>query len=212
MIKTLQKRAKKPQNAQKPRMALNGFLQVHRFTVDEYHDMIDAGIFAKNNRVEFLNGWVVDKMPQNPPHRTSVTRLDRWLGKLLSEVDWTVLVQGPVTLAKSEPEPDIAIARGPDTLFELRHPGPLDIAQIIEVSDSSLLYDREEKGPTYAAAGIPHYWIVNLVDGCVECYSRPQAGRRPAYRTVKTFTKNDLLLLVLDGKKYGELAVSQLMS
>ena len=62
------------------------------------------------------------------------------------------------------------------------------------------------------AAKIPHYWIVNLIDGCVECYSRPQSGRRPEYRRVETFTKNDLLLLVLDGKKYGELAVSQLMS
>jgi hypothetical protein len=214
MIQALQKKVKtqKAQNAQEPRAALNGFLQMHRFTVDEYHHMIDAGIFSKNQRVEFLDGWVVDKMPQNPPHRTSVTRLDRWLGRLLSEVDWTMHVQGPVTLATSEPEPDLAIARGPDTLYEFRHPGPLDVVQVIEVSDSSLLYDREEKGPIYAAAKIPHYWIVNLIDGCVECYSKPQSGRRPAYRTVKTFTKNDLLLLVLDGKKYGELAVGKLMS
>jgi hypothetical protein len=213
MTQTLQKKkTPKPQNAQMPRTALDGFLQMHRFTVDEYHDMINAGIFTKNQRVEFLDGWVVDKMPQNPPHMTSVSRLDRWLGRLLPEAAWTVHAQGPVTLSTSEPEPDITIARCPDTLYELRHPGPPDIAQVIEVSDSSLLYDREEKGPIYAAAKIPHYWIVNLIGGCVECYSRPQSGRRPAYRTVKTYTKNDLLLLVLDGKKYGELAVSKLMS
>lgn len=209
MIKTLQKKTRKPQ---KPPTALNGFVQMHRFTVDEYHHMIDAGIFARNHRVEFLDGWVVDKMPQNPPHTRSVSRINLWLLDLLPKADWTLRMQFPVTLAISEPEPDIAIARGPNTLFDLRHPGPQDIAQIIEVSDSSLLYDREEKGPIYAAAKIPHYWIVNLIDGCVECYSRPQAGRRPAYRTVKTYTKNDLLLLVLDGKKYGELAVSELMS
>jgi hypothetical protein len=205
MIKILQK----PQQASK---YVNGVPQVHRFTVETYHRMIDAGILTTNDRIELLDGRIVDKMPINPPHRTSVSRLDRWLTGILSDADWTLSSQSPVTLSESEPEPDISIARGPDTVYELRHPGPLDVVQIIEVSDSSLLYDREEKGPIYAAAKIPHYWIVNLIDGCVECYSKPQTGRRPAYRTVKTFTKNDLLLLVLDGKKYGELAVSKLMS
>jgi Uma2 family endonuclease len=174
--------------------------------------MIDTGILTTNDRIELLDGRIVDKMPHNPPHANSVTCLHDWLGPLLSRVDWTLRGQLPVTLEFSVPEPDITIARGPRTLYAQRHPGSLDIAQVIEVSDSSLIFDREEKGSIYAAAKIPHYWIVNLIDGCVECYSRPQAGRRPAYRTVKMYTKNDLLLLVLDGKKYGELAVSELMS
>jgi Uma2 family endonuclease len=212
MTQTLQKKAKKPKSAQKPHAAVNGFVQVHRFTVEEYHHMIDAGILTTNHKVELLDGRIVDKMPQNPPHSTSLTCLYDWLGTLLSRADWTLRVQLPATLTKSEPEPDIAIARGPRTLYQFRHPGPLDIVQVIEVSDSSLIADREEKGLIYAAAKIPHYWIVNLIGGCVECCSRPQSGRRPAYRSVETFTKNDLLLLVLDGKKYGELAVSQLMS
>jgi len=83
--------------------------------------------------------------------------------------------------------------------------------QLIEVAESSLISDREEKGPIYAAVGIPHYWIVNLVDGCVECYSRPQAGRSPSYRSVKTLSDAEVLTLVLNGKKHGELPVKQLL-
>ncbi len=195
-----------------PAAQRNGSIQIHRFSVDEYHEMIEKGFLAEDQPVELVDGWIVDKMPQNPPHSTAVRRLDRWLARLLAEEDWTLCVQCPVTLTTSEPEPDIAIARGPDSLYLHRHPGPSDILQAIEVAKSSLTFDREEKGPIYAAARIPHYWIVNLVDGSVECYSRPHAGRNPGYRTVKTLCRGDVLTLVLDGKKYGELAVTQLLS
>jgi Uma2 family endonuclease len=195
-----------------PAAQANGSIQIHRFSVDEYHEMIDKGFLAEDVPVELLDGWIVDKMPQDPPHSTAVRRLDRWLSRLLDENDWTLCVQCPVTLATSEPEPDIAIARGPDSLYLNRHPGPSDILQAIEVAKSSLTVDREEKMPIYAAARIPHYWIVNLVDGCVECYSRPQAGRNPAYRSTKVLTRRNVLTLVLDGKKYGTLSIDQLMS
>ena len=115
---------------------------IHRFTVADYHRMIDAGILTPNSKVELLEGWIVEKMPQNPPHITSITRVLRWLNKVLSEDDWTVRGQGPVTLEKSEPEPDIAVARGPDSRYEKRHPAPGDIGLIIESADSSVLDDR----------------------------------------------------------------------
>jgi Putative restriction endonuclease len=192
--------------------AVNGFFRMHRFTVDQYHEMINAGILTKYHKVELLDGWIVDKMPQNPPHPTTVSRLNRWLARILPEIDWVLRIQCAITLATSEPEPDVVVARGPDTRYAGRHPGPRDIALAIEVADSTLAFDRDEKGPLYAAERIPQFWLVNLVDRCVECYSRPQSGRRPTYRTIKTLAGNDLLSLVLDGTNFGELAIKQLLS
>src|SRR3954447_11323324 len=113
--------------------AVNGTLQFHRFSVAEYHQMIDAGILTTNHKVELLDGWIVDKMTQNPPHVTVVTRLTRWLASILPEDEWTLRVQGPITLSTSEPEPDVVLARGPDSSYEKRHPGPKDVALLIEV-------------------------------------------------------------------------------
>lgn len=194
-----------------PAAQRNGSIQIHRFSVDEYHEMIEKGFLSEDQKVELLDGWIVDKMPQDPPHATAITLLEQWLGPLLPKQDWTVRAQLPITLATSEPEPDINIARGPAFFYRHRHPGSVDILQLIEVADSSLISDREDKGPIYAAAGIPHFWIVNLVDGSVECYSRPQAGRNPSYRSVKTLSGDDVLTLLLNGKKYGELPVKQLL-
>lgn len=196
----------------KPLRVPNGDLRMHQFSVDEYHRMIDAGILTAQHQVELLNGWIVDKMPQIPPHPTTVARMHRWLVCLLPTADWVVRSQSPVTLATSEPEPDIAIARGPDTRYEARHPGPPDLRCLMEVADTSLFYDRDEKGPVYAAARIPQYWLINLSDRCVEVYRRPQAGRHPGYRTVKVYTIADVITLELDGEKYGEIAVKQLVS
>jgi Uma2 family endonuclease len=197
---------------QPPPRSVNGELRMHQFTVDEYHRMIEAGILTTAHKVELRKGWIVDKMPPNPPHPTVVARMHRWLVSVLPAENWVVRSQSPLTFATSEPEPDIAIAPGPDTLYETRHPGPRDIRCLMEVAESSLLYDREEKGPIYAAARIPQYWLFNLIDRCVEVFSRPQAGRRPAYRAVKIYTIEDVLALELDGKPFGEIDVKQLLS
>ena len=83
----------------------------------------------------------------------------RWLSKILPEEDWTVRGQGPITLQDSEPEPDLVVARGPDSRYEKRHPGPGDIVLVIEVADSSLLEDRRNKGSLlcHASAKIPEF-------------------------------------------------------
>jgi Uma2 family endonuclease len=197
---------------QSPRPRLNGDRRVHQFTVDEYHRMIAAGILTGAHRVELLNGWIVDKMPQKPPHPAVVSRMHRWLVRVLPDPDWVVRSQSAVTLAASEPEPDLAIARGPDSRYELRHPGPRDLRCVMEVAESALVFDREEKGPIYAAARIPQYWVINLVDRCVEVFTRPYAGRNARYRDVKIYTIEDVLGLELDGKQYGELTFKNLLS
>jgi hypothetical protein len=189
----------------------NGALPLHRFTVADYHRMIDAGILTTNDKVELLGGWIVDKMSQNPPHRNSVSRLNRWFGRALPEEDWYLAVQAPITLVDSEPEPDLIIARGPDSRYEKRHPGPGDIVLVVEVADSSLL-DRRHKLPLYAAAKIPEFWLVNLQSKRVEIYTDPQSGPSSFYRTRVELSAADVIPLLLDGKSYGELKVKHLLS
>src|ERR1700686_5428340 len=84
---------------------------IRQFSVAEYHKMIESGVFASNNQVELLEGWIVNKMPQNPPHVSSISRVVRRIARILPD-DWTMNVQGPITLSDSEPEPDITLARG----------------------------------------------------------------------------------------------------
>src|SRR5690349_5855689 len=119
----------------------NDPLWLRRFSVEEYHRMIETGILTTNDRVELLEGWIVNKMPQNPPHRGSVSRLNRWLGRVLPD-NWSLSCQGPITLSDSEPEPDITIARGEEGTYDARHPEPADIGILMEVGDSSILADR----------------------------------------------------------------------
>src|SRR5947208_3198173 len=88
-------------------------LWLRQFSVAEYHKMIDSGILGPDDRVELLEGWIFKKMPQNPPHSTSIVRATRGLARILP-VDWSLRIQLPITLSESEPEPDITVARGED--------------------------------------------------------------------------------------------------
>jgi hypothetical protein len=209
MMQTLAK--KKRTDTAKPQIA-NGSASFHRFSVSDYHRMIDAGILTPDHKVELLKGWIVDKIPQNPPHITTVTRAYRWLSKALPEEGWTVRCQGPITLSDSEPEPDIVVARGPDSRYEKRHPGPGDIVLVIEAGDSSVLEDRRKKGPLYAAAKIPQFWLVDLQAKHVEVYTNPQGGRDPLFRNMVLLSSADAIPLILDDKHFGELKVKHLLS
>jgi Uma2 family endonuclease len=181
----------------------------YRFTVDQYHRMIDAGVFG-DIRCELLEGLVVKKVTQNPPHGSAVTRLYRRLARLLSEA-WTLRAQCPISVPGSEPEPDIAVARGPEERYDARHPAARDVTLVVEVADSSLDQDRGEKQRIYAAARIPVYWIVNLVEGQIEVYTLPRAGRSPAYRNRQDFRPGEQVPVVLAGKEVCRLRVRELL-
>jgi Uma2 family endonuclease len=183
---------------------------LHRFTVEQYHRLIDNGVLTTEDRVELLEGWIVDKMPHNPPHDGTVSRINRRILRLLPE-NWLLRVQAAITLAVSEPEPDLAVVRGPEDVYFERHPGPRDIALLIEVADSSLLEDRRDKGLIYARARIPVYWIVNLRDSCIEVYTQPTAGRAPRYRRQHDFRRGESVPLILDGKEVAQIAVKELL-
>jgi Uma2 family endonuclease len=147
----------------------------HRFSVDEYERMIEHGILTENDRVELIRGEIIEKMAIGDPHAASVKRLNRLLGATLAGRT-LISIQDPIRLIDSEPEPDVALLLPQADFYLSGKPRPADILLLIEVSDSSLEYDRQVKLPMYAEAGISEFWIVNFEDDCLEVYRQPTAA------------------------------------
>ncbi|MEH1968050.1 Uma2 family endonuclease [Nostoc sp.] len=144
-----------------------------RFTIAEYHRLAELGFFEENDRVELIKGEIIQMAAKGTPHSVCETRLERELYKLVGDRA-TLRGQQPITLSyNSEPEPDRVIAKNRHDDYLANHPSPSDILLLIEIADSSLKYDQEEKLPIYAEAGISDYWIFNLVDNYLECHSEP---------------------------------------
>ena len=181
-----------------------------RVSVAQYHAMIASGALTKDNPIELLQGWLVQKMPKNPKHST-VTRI---LRKLLSELvgqGWYVDSQEPLTTADSEPEPDIMIVQGTEMDYLDHHPGPDEVALVIEVSEATLNRDRTLKKQLYAAATVPVYWIVNLLDSQVEVYSQPFIGvAGPDYKQRQTYTLSETVPVRVGTDSIGEIPVVRL--
>ena len=115
--------------------------------------------------------------PINPPRASSVTKLDRFFSKHLSQEEYIIRIQNPVLLSDySLPEPDVVVAYYRDALLENEHTRPSDVALLIEVADTTYRSDRDTKAPLYAAEGVPVYWIVNLNKQQVEVYTHPKEG------------------------------------
>lgn len=182
-----------------------------RFTVDEYHKMIEAGILNDEDKVELLEGYVVEKMPRNPPHDVAIQRFDKRFHRMVP-TGREVRVQSAIHLTDSEPEPDIALARGDDHTFARRHPEPAELDATVEVADCSLMRDREDKGRIYAGARIPVYWIVNLIDQHIEVYTNPSgAGATAAYGQRQDYRVGDRVPVILDGVPVGQIVVSEVL-
>jgi Uma2 family endonuclease len=149
----------------------------HRFTVTDYHRMGEAGIFAEDDRVELIDGEVVQMTPIGSRHAGCVKRLNRLLGAAVGDRA-VVAVQDPIALhPDSEPQPDLALLRPRADFYGGGHPGPADVWLVVEVADRSLAFDRGVKVPLYARAGVPELWIVDLAGDGVETYRRPAGGR-----------------------------------
>jgi Uma2 family endonuclease len=180
---------------------------VRRFTVDEYHRMVETGILSENDRVELLDGWILEMSPIGPPHATSVGLLCAALAELMPP-GWLVRAQAPVTLATGEPEPDVTIVRGGLRDYRDRHPGPSDVALVVEVADTSLEYDRRQKRIQYALSGIRTYWIINLLDRQLEVYREPVDGE---YHVHEVVDANGSVELLIDGTAISRLPLSELL-
>src|SRR5262249_8994808 len=148
-------------------------LTPHRFTVDDYVQMIDSGFLGKYDRVELIRGEIVEKMTIGDAHAACVRRFDRILNALVGD-GAIISVQSPIRLADSRPEPDVALLRIRDDFYASGAPLPLDIYLVVEVADSSIEIDREVKRPLYAENGIIEYWIVDLNSSAVEVHRQPR--------------------------------------
>lgn len=188
----------------------DSFYPLYRFRVEQYEKMIEAGVLTSGDHVELIEGIVVQKMTQHPPHAVAIDYTLDALRPLLPE-GWRLREQKPIKLSNSEPEPDLVVVRGPLQRYERQHPGPRDIALLIEVADASLEGDRQEKGQTYARARIPVYWIINLIDRQVEVYTEPKGGKSPAYRRRADYRLDAKVPLVIEGNEVGQVSVSDLL-
>jgi Uma2 family endonuclease len=151
---------------------------IFRLSVDQYHELIRSGKLSEDDPVELIEGILVFKMPKNTPHSTAIRLLRRTIEPVLTH-GWLFDSEQPITLADGEPEPDGVIVRGAIEDYADRHPGPADVALVIEVAETSLERDRGLKLRSYARAGIPAYWIVNLLERQVEVHTDPDASASP---------------------------------
>jgi Uma2 family endonuclease len=182
-----------------------------RFSVPEYHKLIEIGVLTEDDNLELLEGYLVHKMSRNPPHDASLQMTGKKLYQRLPQ-GWDVRIQCAVTLPESEPEPDIAVVRGDARTYATRHPGPADIGTLIEVSDATLSADRIDKGRIYARANIVCYWIVNLVNRQIEVYTQPSGPvAAPAYAHQSTYRPGDSVPLILDGVTVPSIPVDDIL-
>ncbi len=143
-----------------------------KWTVADYHRMVNTGILT-GRRVELLAGEIVEMSPETPIHYTTAKQGAKYLETLLAGKA-EIRFNGPITLTDSEPEPDIAIVRLPESNYVERHPTTADIFWIIEVAHSSLKIDLELKARIYASAGIAAYWVLDLVQRQVTVMRNPE--------------------------------------
>jgi Uma2 family endonuclease len=158
----------------------------HLLTVDDYHKMGQAGILREDDRVELIEGELIDMSPIGSDHAGMVMQL---IAVLSPAVSGRAIVspQNPVRLgAHSEPQPDIAILRYRPGFYRASHPQPEDVLLLIEVADTTIHYDRDVKIPLYARHGIPEVWLIDLQQERVEIYLQPSSdGYRQTLRPAK---------------------------
>lgn len=160
------------------------------FTVDEYYRMAAAGILTEDDRVELLEGEIVEMTPIAPRHAGAVKRLNSLFAARLG-TRAIVSVQDPVRLsAESEPQPDLALLRPRRDFYRSSHPGPGDVLLIIEVADASVEGDHRVKVPLYAKAGIPEVWLFDVNADRIEVYRTPTPD---GYRDVRILRHGESL-------------------
>jgi Uma2 family endonuclease len=178
-----------------------------RLTLDQYEAMVDSGVFSKRDRFQLINGLLVAKVSKSPPHVLSAKNVRDELQRLIpSGSDFRL--EDPVRLPpRSEPEPDVSMARGDKRDYATRHPEPADLALVVEIAESSLLEDRK-LARVYGSAGIPVYWIVNLKARQVEVYTLKRGG---GYGKPRIFKSGQSVPVMIAGVNVGQIAVADIL-
>ena len=149
----------------------------HRLDVDDYYRMAEVGILKRDERVELIDGEIIDMTPIGSAHAGKTNRLGRLVARAAAEGLALVSVQSPLRLdAYNEPEPDLMLLRPREDDYQASHPSPGDVLLLVEISDSSLAYDRGAKLALYARFGVPEVWIVDIAGAGVEVCRMPRDG------------------------------------
>ncbi len=163
-------------------------LKRRRFTVREYHQMAEAGILGEDDRVELIDGEIVEMTPMGRRHAECVDRLNELFVQMFRD-SARVRVQSPITLGRrSEPQPDLALLQRKPGFYASGHPTARDVFLVVEVSDSSVEPDRREKVPFYARNAVPEVWLVDLKQATVTVYQDPIPG---GYRIARVFRRGE---------------------
>ncbi len=161
-----------------------------RFTVDDYYRMIDLGMLKDVERAEIIEGELIKKMPIGKRHAACVKKLDELLRDELGK-SVTYSVQDPITLDEfNEPQPDVALLKRRDDFYSGKQPMAEDVLILVEVSDSTLDYDRNRKIPLYAKHEIPEVWLINLTNETIEIHSQ---SRDYSFNIVKILRRGEIL-------------------
>jgi len=171
------------------------------FTVDEFHHMLDCGLLSEDDRIELIDGDLIEKAPIGKRHVACVNRLTREFVHQQKDDQYIVSVQNPLKLdTNAETQPDISILRYREDDYEDHLPEPDDVLLLVEVAETSLVFDQEEKVPLYAEHEIPETWIVNLSEEVVEGYSSPKTGSYASEK--KSFPGEVLQPLAVSGVRF----------
>jgi Uma2 family endonuclease len=164
--------------------------QLRLWTVEDYHQMAEIGIFKPDERVELLEGMILTINAKGTAHRSALGITDHLLKSRLEKRAW-VAIQDPVKLNnRSEPEPDIAVVKIDPLNYADHHPTPSEVYLIIEVADSSFKFDTEVKAKAYAQAGIKDYWVLDVINRQLWIFRNPtQAG----YQNIVSFPENEIV-------------------
>jgi len=178
---------------------------LYRMTLKQYETMIAAGSFTKRDRIQLINGYLVTRMTELPPHGATCELIRLAIEKFFAIDAWHFRNEKSLRIPgyTSMPLPDLVLVRGTPRAYAHRYPEPSDDALVVEVAISSLAEDRA-MAPIYGAGGIPLNWIVNLIDGQVEVHSNPGPT---GYATHEVLAPGHVLSVVLDGVEVGEIAV-----
>jgi Uma2 family endonuclease len=183
---------------------------LYRMTVEQYEAMVASGAFSKTDRFHLINGYLVAKRTQKPPHVTADDLFGAELARIGPADRYYIRGAKPIRLPSrdSEPEPDRCVVRGTPRDYEGRHPGPDDIAPVVQVADSSLAQDRKMAAEVYGPAGLPVYGVINLVHRQVEVYTDPGPE---GYRSRVDFSGGQSVPIVIDGQPLGQVAVDDIL-
>ena len=182
-----------------------------KLTVDEFRQIIDTGVF-EDRRVQLLDGELFE-VTKNPPHDFTVSVVADRLRTILPARRWVVREEKTIEPWPFWwPEPDITVARGPHRRYEHRHPGPRDIALLVEVCDTSQYEDRVKKPPAYARIEVPQYWVIDINRRAVEVFTHPlRLGRPPRYLERSEYTEGDAITVTIEGRKYRPIRVAEIL-